>query len=102
MMYPFGFAFVLLQATVLAVIGFFVLFAASRSQGLLKHFGNVLGCWILAITLVALLAFAAAPLFGVRPYSVGMIHNGWARGVPDPLRQPPRLPASNQPATPTP
>ena len=82
-------AFVFIQATVLAVLGFFVLFAASHSKGLLKHLGNVLGIWVLAIALMAMLAGAFLPLTGARVY--GMMEWG-PPGMMNPFKQPPRLP----------
>ena len=75
----------LLHATALAVLGFFVLFAASKSTGLLKRIGDVLGWWLFILAVLALIAGA---LFG--PMMAGhhhgwMGHGGWA---PPPAAKP--------------
>ena len=58
----------LLHATVLAVIGFFVLFAASRSDGLLKLVGNVLGIWLFVVAVLAIVGgVLGGPLHGGGP-----------------------------------
>ena len=46
------FFFSLLPATVWLVIGFFILFAATRAEGGLRTFGRVLGTWALLIALL--------------------------------------------------
>lgn len=43
-----------LHTTALAVIAFFVFFAAARSEGRLATFGNLLGVWLLILALIAL------------------------------------------------
>jgi len=37
---------IVLHATALAVVGFFVAFAAQKSEGCLKRFGRYLACWL--------------------------------------------------------
>ncbi|MFI4973558.1 MAG: hypothetical protein ACHP84_03350 [Caulobacterales bacterium] len=57
----------LLHITALMVIGFFVLFAASRSTGRLKTIGNVLGAWLFVVAAIALIcAIFIAVTFGGR------------------------------------
>jgi hypothetical protein len=46
----------ILHATAVLVIAFFVWFAASRSDGLLKTLGRVLGAWLIVVA-VALIVF---------------------------------------------
>ena len=48
----------LLHATLLAVVGFFVLFAASRATGIVKRIGDVLGWWLLLLALLAIVGGA--------------------------------------------
>ena len=43
------FFFSLLPATIWAVIGYFVLFASTKTQGGIRTFGRVLSIWIFAI-----------------------------------------------------
>jgi len=47
----------LLHATALAVIGFFVLFAASKAEGLVKRIGNILGAWLYILAALALIGW---------------------------------------------
>lgn len=71
-MHPFFIAGALLHATALAVASFFVFFAASKSSGWLKTFGNVLGGWLLIVA-VAGIGFAA-----IAPTSMRSgYHHGW-------------------------
>lgn len=59
----------LIPATLLAVLGYFVLFASTRTQGGLERLGQYLGAWILFL--------AAATVLG------GLL--GSTLGVPDPM-----------------
>ena len=53
-MHPFLWAGLILHATGLAVLGFFVLFAASKAEGLLKTIGNVLGSWLFILIVLGI------------------------------------------------
>ena len=67
----------LLHATALAVLGFFVLFAASRSAGLLKRFGYVLGWWLFILAVLALVAgVLLGPMMAAHHHG-WMAHGGW-------------------------
>lgn len=44
---------IVFHATILLVIGFFVAFAAQRSEGCLKRFGRYLACWLYLLAAVA-------------------------------------------------
>jgi hypothetical protein len=44
----------LIPATMLMVIGFFVLFAASRAEGTVRTVGKVLGTWLFVLALLPL------------------------------------------------
>src|SRR5215469_11564895 len=46
----------LLHATLLAVVGFFVLFAASNATGAVKRIGEVLGVWLYILAVLAIIA----------------------------------------------
>ena len=52
--------------TVLAVLAFFVFFAASKSQGRLKLFGYVLGWWLIMLVF-ALFLMVALPALSPSP-----------------------------------
>lgn len=72
-MFPF-FAFgALHHALAVAVVAFFVLFAASKAEGFVRIFGNVLG-WLLLVLVVVILACGIATIFGVHPFG------GWGMG----------------------
>jgi hypothetical protein len=55
------------HATLLAIIAFFVLFAASRATGWLKALGSALGIWVLILAVIALICAVAAPFIHVAP-----------------------------------
>ncbi len=84
-------------ATVIATIGFFVLFAASKAEGLLKAFGTVLGLWVLLLTGIIVVGGITASMFGGRPFGMqmmddqkgpwmhrGWMHDGWGHMGPPP------------------
>lgn len=51
-----GLLFGLAHATIIAIVGFFVLFAASKASGLLKLIGNLLGLWLFVLAALAIVA----------------------------------------------
>jgi hypothetical protein len=65
------------HAVVVAVVAFFVLFAASKADGFVKLLGNVLG-YLLLIVAVLLVVFGfVAPMMGWHPWPMehfGMMH----------------------------
>jgi len=73
-MHPMMIAGALLHVTLLAVVAFFVLYAAQKAQGLVKLLGNVVGAWLLLLVVLAIAAVVTAPMFGGRPF--GMSHGG--------------------------
>jgi len=97
----------LLHMTVLGVIAFFILFAASRAEGFVALLGRVLGYWILFLALAGL----ALGIFGAvtgRHMGEGwmMHHRGWNHmGPPGTFNEPappPDAPAPTEPAKPAP
>ena len=60
-MHPFLIVGGLLHATALAVVGFFVLFAASKAGGVVRTIGNVLGVWLFVIAALATLGPRDSP-----------------------------------------
>ena len=64
--------FAVLHATALAVLAFFIWFAAAHTTGLLRLFGFILGAWI------ALLAIACVVMPVVWPgHGMGGHMHGW-------------------------
>ena len=97
-----------LHTLIVAVLAFFVLFAASKADGFVRLLGNVLG-WILLIAAVLSLVFGIFHVMtGKGPMMEGggphwMMH--WEHGAPPPAMAPPPAAAPQTPAppaTPTP
>ncbi len=61
------FFFSLIPATILMVVGYFVLFSSSKTEGSIRLFGRVLAIWIFAIALLPPLAGAYVTQAGVCP-----------------------------------
>ena len=57
-------AHAILHATVAGVIGFFVLFAASKSDGIVKLVGTILGWWLWIIALLSIVCVFVCPGMG--------------------------------------
>lgn len=66
------FFFSLIPATVWLVIGFFVLYAAVRTDGGLRTFGTALAIWTFIVAGVILLAGAFVTLAGLCPMQAMM------------------------------
>ena len=71
-----------LHATAFAVIGFFVFFAASKTEGLLSALGRLLGMWLyflaaVAVTCAILLPLTGGHLFGIMPGPMGPWMSHW-------------------------
>ena len=97
-MHPFFLVGAVLHATLVAVIAFFILFAAGKSGGLVKTLGNLLGVWVLIIAAIILVCGAVAQMSGKPAFGMpmmgghhGCMHGDW--GKPD-------MAAPAQPATP--
>jgi len=80
----------LLHATAVLIIGFFVLFAASKSQGLLKLIGNLLGVWLFILAVLAVIApvLMGGPGAGVMGPHHPWMHGGWGPGGSPPAAAP--------------
>lgn len=75
-MHPFILIPGLILLTVSAVTAFGVFFAASKTTGLLRTFGNVLGFWVLAMGLLAIVLAT----IGAFKHREGRAHFGGHRG----------------------
>jgi hypothetical protein len=84
----------ILHTTVLGVIAFFVLFAASRASGLVAMLGNLLGYWILLLAILGLIigigsVVTGKPMMGLMGDKPWMMHGGWHHmGPPQPAAEP--------------
>ena len=75
------FFFSLIPATMIVVVGYFVLFAAGKAEGTLAKFGCVLAIWIFVIALLPPLAGAYMTVSGGCPVVKMMKESGgWMRG----------------------
>ena len=74
-----------LHATVVAVIGFFVLFAAGRADGIVKLVGMLLGWWIWIVAVGLIVCAVVCP--GKGP---GWMHDrmGWHDAPPPAMAAP--------------
>ncbi|MGA7675441.1 MAG: hypothetical protein WCA78_10415 [Rhizomicrobium sp.] len=91
-MHPFFFIGAVHHVIVVAVIAFFVLFAASKANGFVKILGNVLGYLLLIAAVLCFLAAATAPFFGGRPFgmnAMGYMHPGMEQGWDHHMQGPP-------------
>lgn len=88
--------FMLVHVTILLILAFFILFAASKADGLVRLLGYVLGVWLV----VAAVLHVAAPFVpGMSAMHEGMMHERWMHHWDkEPL--PTQVPAPAQPATP--
>ncbi|MBU6298990.1 MAG: hypothetical protein KGJ79_01705 [Alphaproteobacteria bacterium] len=67
-MHPFFFIGIVHHAVLLAVLAFFVLFAASKADGFVKILGNVLGYLLLICVILWIIAIVAGPMFGIHSF----------------------------------
>lgn len=78
-----------LHATAIAVIGFFVLFAASKASGIVRAVGTVLGWWLWILAVLSVVCAVACPAMGDKggPWADRM--HGWMHGSDKPEAAPP-------------
>ena len=70
------FLFSLIPGTALAVIGYFVLFASTRSEGTMKRFGQYLAIWIFLLAGAVVLAGLLVPALGMQGPMGGSMMGG--------------------------
>jgi hypothetical protein len=98
-----------LHVTVLAIIGYFLLYTASKADGLVALIGRVLGLWVFLLAILSVVAVATMPMSGGKPFGVDMMHGrgmGWMHrwdrdGAPDQQVAPATTPPGAAPATPS-
>src|SRR5271165_5841133 len=89
---------IVLHATVLAVLAFFVLFAASKAEGLVKLLGYILGLWLLLLTIGAIAAGAWHCLHPDADHGMDRAHHGWMTWMHDGSTPPSTAPQAPQTA----
>jgi len=72
------FFFSLIPATLAVVVGYFILFSSTRTQGALKAFGRILAIWVLAAAALFPMAGGYATYAGLPPLGDVMrsMHSG--------------------------
>jgi hypothetical protein len=70
-------AHAILHATVAGVIGFFVLFAASKAEGIVKFVGTVLGWWLWIIAVLSIVCVFVCPMMGDKMGDHWGMHGSW-------------------------
>jgi hypothetical protein len=85
-MHPFFLIGAVLHATAIAVLAFFILFSASKAEGLVRTLGYVLGIWVLIIAVLAFVGPAVGPMLGF-PMMDHMRH-GWMQPGQQPGQPP--------------
>ncbi len=66
----------LIPATIIVVIGYFVLFSSRKADGGIRRFGQVLAIWIFVVALFPLIGGAFVTLTDQCPIAAAMQDNG--------------------------
>ena len=69
---------IVLHVTVLAIIGYLLLFTASKADGIVALIGRILGLWVFILAVLSVVAVMVMPKSAEGPY--GMMHGrgtGW-------------------------
>ncbi len=61
------FIFSFIPATIFLVIGYFVLFSSSKSEGNIQKFGQILAIWVFVVALLFPICGAYATVSGLCP-----------------------------------
>ena len=96
-----------LHATAVAVLGFFVLFAAGKASGVVKLVGTLLGWWLWILAVLAIVCALVCPNMGDKamPWMGHLGMHGPAGSPPDAMAAPAKpdaAPAQAAPASPPP
>lgn len=93
---------IVLHVTVLAIIGYLLLWTASKAQGLVAAIGWLLGLWVFVLAILSVVAVTTAPMFGGKPFGMETMHepgwmHHWGRNEGPDQRDAPSSPAKPQP-----
>ena len=70
-----------LHVTVLAIVGYLLLYTASRSEGLVALIGRLLGIWVFVLAALSVLFVGGVGMFGGKMLGMNMMHgDGHGRG----------------------
>lgn len=69
--------FLLMHVTLLLIVAFFILFAASKAEGIVSLFGNILGVWVVLVALLHIVGFLMPGMMGKAGMMEGGMHGHW-------------------------
>jgi len=75
-----------MNGTILAVIGYALLFSATRTAGITALIGRLLGIWLFILAALGIVGAATAPMFGGKPFGMDIgppMHHWGDRASPD-------------------
>ncbi len=90
----------ILHATVAGIIGFFVLFAANKAEGIVKFVGTILGWWLWIIAVLSIVCVFVCPRMGDNGGAWADRMHGWMHDGGKPEGAPPMT--APEPAKPAP
>jgi hypothetical protein len=70
-------AHAVMHATIAGVLGFFVLFAASKASGVVKLVGTLLGWWLWILALLSIVCVFVCPMMGDKLGEKWGMHGDW-------------------------
>lgn len=94
--------FLIMHVTVLLIVAFFILFAASKADGLVALFGRILGAWVVLVAILHIVTCFVPGLMGkaMGPMHDGMMHEHWMHPWVQQQAAPTAAPAQTAPAAP--
>jgi hypothetical protein len=90
--------FLVLHVTVLLIVAFFILFAASKAEGIVALFGRILGAWVVLVAILHVVGFFVPGMMGMK--GDGMMHDHWMHHWGEQAAPAGAAPASATPAQP--
>ena len=82
---------VVMHVTLLLIVAYFLLFSASKAEGLVKLLGTILGVWLMVVAAFVIIGWVTMPMFGGRPFGMDMhamhgngnwMHRDWQQPAP--------------------
>jgi hypothetical protein len=65
---------IVLHVTVLSIVGYALLWTASKAEGIVALIGRLLGLWVFLLAILSIVAVVSAPMFGGKPFGIDMMH----------------------------
>ncbi|HXC53894.1 MAG TPA: hypothetical protein VNU97_01240 [Rhizomicrobium sp.] len=87
---------VVLHTTLLAIVGYALLWSASKAEGIVALIGRLLGLWVFLLAALSIVAVVAIHLSGGKLFGMDMMHghdrggmHRWGPPGPDGMMPPP-------------